>query len=51
MNCVIVSYFCAFLFPIDLVTKGATNGGGQKSVFSSFLTGFSARLTWSIKTS
>ena len=43
MNCVTIGYFCAFLFPVDLVTKRAIIGGGQKSVFSSFLTDFSAR--------
>ena len=48
MNCVIITYCCAVLFPVDLVTKRAIIGGGQKSVFSSFLADFSARLARSI---
>ena len=60
----IISYFCADLFPVDIkdikdikVTKGykgykgnqrSNIRGGQKSVFSSFLADFSARLVRSI---
>ena len=43
-----VPYCCALLFPVDSVTKQAIIGGGQKSVFSSFLADFSARLAQSI---
>ena len=46
--CLIISYFCSVLFPIDLVTKQGIIEGGQKSFFSSFLTDFSARQAWSI---
>ena len=38
-----MSYFCAVLFPIDLVIKRAIRVGGQRSVFLSFLADFSPR--------
>ena len=35
INCQIISDFWAVLFPVDLVTKRAIIGCGQKSIFSS----------------
>ena len=48
MNCVIISYFGAVLFPVYLLTNTSDIGGGQKSVFSSVLADFFARPARSI---
>ena len=47
LACKQVSYFCAVLFPVNLVTKQVIIEGGQKSVFSSNC-GFSTRQAQSI---
>ena len=45
INCLIISFFCAVLFPVHLVTKRAILELASRA---SFLVDFSARLVWSM---